>query len=186
MQFPQHMLNDANKKTVTELKKAIHSMQCSESSKTGNGKKRLDTYVHVLNERLNVDPCTEGQEENDNNLPLDLLVARKYQQLYTSAMKRSKEWNLSLSDVKKLITRKTCQYSGVKLTKGSGDVARFSDLTIDRLDNTRGYVKGNVYSVCHGANQIKNYLFEANGGCGLSLPEVQKFINAMSKLNGGK
>jgi hypothetical protein len=90
------------------------------------------------------------------DMPHELQIAIKYQSLYNSATKRDLAFDLSLADVGKLLTRKTCYYTGARL-KGSGVSRR----TIDRLDADLGYVKGNVVACTHTANQLKNYLFES-------------------------
>ena len=98
----------------------------------------------------------QDEDETFTEMPHELQVAIKYQSLYNSAQKREIEFDLSLSDVSKLMSRKTCYYTGARL-KGSGTSRR----TIDRLDADKGYVRGNVVACSHTANQLKNYLFES-------------------------
>jgi len=85
----------------------------------------------------------------------DFDVAKKYLSLQESARRRVKEFNLSLNDVRVLLKKKTCHYTGM----------RFNDTenlkrTVDRIDNTKGYVKGNVVACTHIANQLKEMLVE--------------------------
>lgn len=85
----------------------------------------------------------------------DFDVAKKYLSLQESAKRRVKEFNLSLNDVRVLLKKKTCHYTGM----------RFNDTenlkrTVDRIDNTKGYVKGNVVACTHIANQLKEMLVE--------------------------
>lgn len=93
--------------------------------------------------------------------PFEYRVAMKYQSLFENASRRKKEFNLTITDVKRLLSRKTCAYTGVKLSANAADA---NALTIDRLDPEQGYVKGNVYAVSSRANKIKNELFEEVGG----------------------
>jgi hypothetical protein len=89
--------------------------------------------------------------------PFNIILAEKYINLHKSAMRRGKEFNLDIADVRKLLKTKKCFYTGVTLTEIEGDNYQ---RTVDRIDNTRGYVKGNVVACSHLANQIKNELFE--------------------------
>lgn len=88
---------------------------------------------------------------------LDLQVASKYHQLIASARSRNLDFNLTLFDIKKLLTRKTCFYSKVKLTEDPQSKYR---RTIDRIDCTKGYVKGNVVACTSEMNSLKEQLFE--------------------------
>ena len=70
----------------------------------------------------------------------DLAVARKLVNLSNSAKSRGKEFNLNLTSIRNLMKAKHCYYTGVKLTN--------SNRTIDRVDNDKGYVIGNVVACC--------------------------------------
>lgn len=85
----------------------------------------------------------------------DADVAQKYLSLRSSANRRGKEFNLTLSDVRTLLKKKTCYYTGLKFT----DEVNYQR-TVDRVDNTKGYVKGNVVACTHIANQLKEMLVE--------------------------
>lgn len=70
-----------------------------------------------------------------------------------SAKKRNLDFNLTKGDIRKLLTRKTCYYTGEPLTD--------NNRSVDRLDNRKGYVKGNVVACTVKANQLKEHLFES-------------------------
>lgn len=99
----------------------------------------------------------ERLEEIEANKPWDLIVAEKYVYLHKNAVKRNKEFNLTYADIDKLMSRKTCFYTGVRL---HSDKHHPHYRTIDRVDPSKGYVKGNVVACSHLSNQIKNRLFE--------------------------
>jgi hypothetical protein len=71
----------------------------------------------------------------------------------TRATQKGLEFDLGLSDILPLPTH--CAVFGMELTKGRGhhDESAFS---LDRIDNTRGYVKGNVVVISYLANRLKN------------------------------
>lgn len=84
----------------------------------------------------------------------DEYVARKYIQLKTSAIKRNKEFNLTIAEVRRLCRRKKCYYTGFSMATYAGENPM--QRTIDRVDPDKGYVIGNVVSCCHLANQFKS------------------------------
>jgi hypothetical protein len=61
--------------------------------------------------------------------------------------------NLEKADIKELMTN-TCPALGIELIIGKEDWG--NSPTIDRIDNTKGYVKGNIIVVSMLANCIKN------------------------------
>ena len=61
--------------------------------------------------------------------------------------------NLEKADIKELMTN-TCPVLGIELIIGTEEWG--NSPTIDRIDNTKGYVKGNIIVVSMLANCIKN------------------------------
>ena len=110
------------------------------------------------------------EEENKLQEITDEDISRKFLNILESAKRRGKEFNLSLSEVKKLLNRKTCFYTGVKLVKALHDQVENpveGARTFDRIDSELGYVIGNVVACSHFANQLKNDLFESPKGIAL-------------------
>lgn len=97
--------------------------------------------------------------------PITIEVTGKRYHLMKSAAERKKEFNLSYTDVKRLVQRKTCYYTGIPFS--TIDKSPFNR-TIDRVDNSKGYVKGNVVSCCDFVNQFKNKVLENGSGLNLS------------------
>ena len=92
----------------------------------------------------------------------DIEIARKYVEFYDSRTKEGKSVELSFTSFKNLMRAKKCAYTGVKLTDKEPGKQRASDRTIDRIDNSNGYVKGNVVAVCFSANNFKSRLENPN------------------------
>lgn len=91
----------------------------------------------------------------------DVVIATKFLKLRNSALKRNKEFNLTLAVVKKLISTKRCHYTNVEIKSyilDPNDEIPPNHLTIDRIDNDKGYIIGNVVACSHSFNQIKGDL----------------------------
>lgn len=94
-------------------------------------------------------------------------VALKFKQTYEGAKERKIEFNLSISDMRKLMLAKKCAYTGMELTddntpQGQADFP--NKRTLDRIDSNKGYVRGNVVACSHIINKIKNYACENENG----------------------
>ena len=123
----------------------------------------------------------------------DTLVARKYTHLMASANSRGKEFGLNLSDVRKLLRRKTCAYTGVQLTEPKPQPPNgtakpeYTDRTIDRIDPSVGYHPHNVVTVCHLANSMKEQLLEGKlvdraGKLSCDWSFLQDFVKGLQKV----
>ena len=140
-------------------------------------RERVRAYEYILSERQEPE-AEEAPEEPDH--PIEYMIALKYKSLYESARRRSKAFDLSFKDVRRLLERKTCAYTGVRLTNNKGLP---TDRTIDRMDHSKGYVKGNVYAVSDRANQVKNELFERVGGINrMEVNGIMAMCQTLSKL----
>jgi hypothetical protein len=85
--------------------------------------------------------------------PSDVEVAKKFLNIYQSAMDRKLEFNLSFESVKTLLKFQTCYYTGRKFDN-DGPYAR----SIDRIDSSKGYIEGNVVSCTVDINGKKSNL----------------------------
>ena len=91
---------------------------------------------------------------------ISYLVGRVSNYYRSAARKRGLEWNLSSDEVKELILS-NCFYCGAGLsnifnTKNSyGEIEAMPHNGIDRVDNNKGYVLGNVVPCCKVCNKAK-------------------------------
>jgi len=95
-------------------------------------------------------------------------VLTKYKNKVQNAKERGIEFSLSLTSFINLMKAKKCQYSGVFLTEPDSGSPSPTDRTIDRIDPSKGYIKGNVVVCCHAANQLKAFC-EKGGEKGMKL-----------------
>lgn len=84
--------------------------------------------------------------------------------------RKNKEYNLDIQYVLDIYEQQKglCNISGVPMTFEYG--AKTTNVSIDRVDNNKGYVKGNVHLVCYVANIMKNQF------------SIQEFIQFAKKI----
>lgn len=77
--------------------------------------------------------------------------------MITKAKERAKkvglDFNITIDDFK---LPKYCPFLGIELTHYLGKGQLFSNSSLDRIDNTKGYVKGNVQVISRLANTMKS------------------------------
>lgn len=145
---------------VEPMDKVMYDLKCWRDIESPSDKVKLQIAAvekYLLEEGTSDEDGKPDQEDSQDfdNWPFDKKVAYKYIQLERSARKRGKEFDLSLVDVRNLLRRKMCYYTNVAF-ETTGPNQR----TIDRLDSSKGYVKGNVVACTFLVNQAKNQLLE--------------------------
>ena len=113
----------------------------------------------------------------------DLEIAKRYVTKSIQASEQGNAFELSFSEFARLMKTKRCKYIGIELTtKKSGKDIRATDRTLERFDNSLGYVKGNVFAVCHYANKLKSTLENPSNEFTIEhLAKMVKFVMAQEK-----
>ena len=90
-----------------------------------------------------------------SSTPFDTYVALKYVKKQLQCIERGIPFELTLTDMKRLLKTKRCYYSGVELTL-EGD----HRLSLDRISPSLPYTKENTVACAANVNSIKNKLIE--------------------------
>lgn len=110
----------------------------------------------------------------------ELFVADYYRRKMESCKTRGIDFKLNLVSVRNLLRTRKCPYTGKELTvPRPGKQALTTDITIDRIDNTKGYQKGNVMAISNRANNLKS-IFE-NPEYGMDFEQAAKVMTKISK-----
>lgn len=101
----------------------------------------------------------------------DQQVVNKWIQLKERAESKNIDFDLSLTSIRNLLKAKKCFYTGTELTFETNSQR---GLSIDRIDSSKGYVKGNVCACTRRVNSIKG---------NLTSHEIKMLANKLDKLS---
>lgn len=97
-------------------------------------------------------------------------VCKMYQRAKTRAKERGLEFDIELSDI---VIPDTCPVLGIPLTQNSGRPGAYKNsYSLDRIDNSKGYVKGNIQVLSQLANAMKG---------AASAEELQQFADWINR-----
>lgn len=113
----------------------------------------------------------------------DEIVANRYINKIKACRTSNTEFSLSFYEFKRLISASKCKYTGIKLTFHTGVNQIPTDVTIDRIDNKKGYVTGNVVACSKGYNSFKGALENPNNTITFAI--LEKALKVQKKLQGG-
>lgn len=107
-------------------------------------------------------------------------VLTKRLNILKSANKRGLEFNLTDANIKTLLNKKTCYYTGVAFDEDNDPM---NVRTFERVDDTKGYVKGNVVAVTLRANRIKNILLEHDNELKIGIEQFLMMADKIKNFN---
>ncbi|WPJ20587.1 putative anti-sigma factor [Pseudomonas phage vB_PF_Y1-MI] len=105
----------------------------------------------------------------------DMRIIAKLQSKQQNALGRGLDFNMTFQSMKNIMEAKKCFYTGVTLTDSPAG-NKPTDRTIERVDNEKGYIIGNVVACSYEANQVKA-MFE-----GRSSIDLKTAIKMFSKI----
>lgn len=109
---------------------------------------------------------TERQKTRNKALPDSKKLVKCLRWRWLGARDRSKrhtvDFSLSLEELENLWQEQngTCALSGIKMTYELQNGRTPTNVSIDRIDQSKGYTAGNIQLVCMACNQIKSDLSE--------------------------
>lgn len=115
----------------------------------------------------------------------DIQIAKRFINKCKDSQKRGLDFNLNFTSFKNLMRSEKCYYTGVSLITpevvipGKTHKLRPNDRTIDRIDASKGYIKGNVVACSFSANRFKA-MFES-GTNSLTNKQAIKILTSMNK-----
>ena len=78
-----------------------------------------------------------------------------YNHIKASAKNRNLEFNLEIDDI---VIPEICPYLNIPIKFNFYDKLKDDSISVDRIDNTKGYVKGNIQLISNKANRCKSNL----------------------------
>lgn len=146
---------------------------------TESGKERLKVLNNSVPKHNPVESKCTGNNSDKGTIsdkPSLENVLSKRLQILKSAKNRGLEFNLTDANVRKLLSTKECYYTGVTFNENNDPL---NIRTFERVDDTKGYVQGNVVVVTLRANRIKNLLIEQDNDLNIG---VEQFINMAEQI----
>ena len=128
-------------------------------------KKRALAYRQKYRDRYNMN----NAEWKESHAQSHLWSNAKYR-----AKKVGLEFNIEISDI---IIPEFCPYLGIKLTSHKLKGHLDSHMSLDRIDSSKGYIKGNVEVISYKANAMKQNA--------TSQQLITFSINVLKKFNNG-
>lgn len=107
---------------------------------------------------------------------IDLIcaIAAKFRSLAFSARSRGIKFDLSLDDIQDIILTKHCYYTNVEFDD------KDNIKTVDRINNKKGYVKGNVVVCTKKINEFKNEILEnKNTRMFDNITDLKRFVDIL-------
>ncbi|AGH57570.1 HNH endonuclease [Pseudoalteromonas phage pYD6-A] len=102
---------------------------------------------------------------------IDISISNKYRGKAQRANDLGHEFNIPFSLFKRMRLRKTCALTGLKMT--------LDNSTIDRIDNRKGYIEGNVAGVRADINKLKGTIESVIGSSDdIDWKAVKKMVDA--------
>lgn len=95
----------------------------------------------------------KGIKPPDKDVLLDIRILKKFTNKIQHCKEKNRRFNLTFQSFKNMFKAKKCYFTGMPI---GGD--NQSAFTVDRVDNSKGYEKGNVVACSREFNSLKGEL----------------------------
>jgi hypothetical protein len=183
-------------------------LACGEYKKTKLTKKILDNLRRECHTKYKIKPSTKEklieminntskpditEVKVDTNVKLtaiekELKLMQCYKNKYHSSVDRGVEFKLTFPQFKTLMKAKHCYYTDRELHHEFGVPSQektFNQVSLERLDSSRGYTKQNTVPVCHGMNQLRSKLELKSHSNKYELQDVLNMVIKLMEVHNG-
>ena len=162
-------------KIITEIK-SPYDMLCETKTLCVFNRKGYDIDYNI--DLRNVNDAFTGIDNDLNQVKFDTYVSLKLLHKSIQCAQRGIEFSLTFADMKRLLSRKKCYYSGITLTMEGKH-----SLSLNRIDDKKGYEPSNVVACSSYVNGLKNELLEGRDRTReLSNGELKKVLSKFIEL----
>jgi len=110
----------------------------------------FNAYNYIMNKKSEAEYKNIAMGDVSPMVQFNLDVARKYICKCANTLDKGVEFNLTMASIANIMKSKKCFYSGLPLNSET--------MTIDRVDNKKGYIKGNVVACHKEVNRFKAHI----------------------------
>lgn len=171
-------VEDDRVKTVLKLSEGgyLERTHYEDNTVTYNITESGKNYLKKLNQPSECQPKHYLHPELlEKGLELESILSKRLNTI-RNANKRGLEFNLTDANMRSLLNKKHCHYTGVEFDT---DDDPLNVRTLERVDDSKGYVQGNVVAVTLRANRIKNTLLEGDNELKI---DVEQFIKMAEQI----
>lgn len=162
-------------KTILDINDS-YKLLCEDKTLTIFNRKGYDVDYAI--DLRNANEAFETLMTPLNKVPFDTYVSLKMLHKQVQCAKRGIEFSLSFADMKRLLSRKKCYYSGIEMTMEGKH-----SLSLDRIDDTKGYTSDNTVACSSYINGLKNELLESRDRTReLSNTELKRVLSKFIEL----
>ena len=147
------MSNNSNTKdsSIADMKKMANFLIDAGICKAGNKHTMHGVpFLVMIKDELDED----GKYHHPESDRFKMWVKKKYANVKDSANKRGISFDLTLDEMKQILKKTHCFYSGIAFDRG------IHTLSIDRIHSNLGYTKDNVVACSQYVNHLKNVIME--------------------------
>lgn len=162
-------------KIITEIK-SPYDLLCEVKTISVFNRKSYNIDYNV--DLRNVNDAFSTIDNDLNQVKFDTYVSLKLLHKSVQCAQRGIEFALTFTDMKRLLQKKKCYYSGITLT-----LEGKHSHSIDRIDDTKGYTAENTVACSAYVNGLKNDLLESREKTReLSNGELKKVLSKFIEL----